>query len=102
MSDNSATGAFLTGLLLGGLVGAAAALLMTPQSGEATRVQIQTKGAHLKSQIGDKASSLKEQGGFVVEERVTSTGGVESGRFVETEEIVEVLTKEDDSATSDA
>ncbi len=102
MSDNNATGAFLTGLLLGGLVGAAAALLMTPQSGEATRVQIQTTGAHLKSQVGDKASSLKEQGRVIVEERVTSIGGVESGRAVETEEIVEVLTEEDDSATSDA
>jgi gas vesicle protein len=102
MSDNNATGAFLTGLLLGGLVGVAAALLITPQSGEATRVQIQTTGAHLKSQVGDKASSLKERGRVIVEERVTSTGGVENGRFVETEEIVEVLTQEDDSATSDA
>lgn len=102
MSDNSAKGAFLTGLLLGGLAGAATALLMTPQSGEETRVQIQTTGTHLKSQVGDKAASLQERGKVIVEERVTSRGDAESGGAFETEEITEVLKNEDDSATRTA
>jgi gas vesicle protein len=102
MSDNSAKGAFLTGLFLGGLAGAAAALLMTPQSGEETRVQIQTTGTHLKSQVGDKATSLQERGKIIVEERVAGRGDGDSSGASGAEEITEVLTNEDDSATRDA
>ena len=37
-------GAFMAGFVVGGLVGAAAALIMAPQSGEETRAQIAAKG----------------------------------------------------------
>ena len=38
MSDNSNDlGAFLAGFVIGGLVGAATAIILTPQSGEETR-----------------------------------------------------------------
>ena len=44
MSNKSGEfGAFLAGVLAGGLVGAATALLMAPQSGEETRAIIQEK-----------------------------------------------------------
>jgi gas vesicle protein len=49
MSDNSGEfGAFVAGFLIGGLVGAATALLMAPQSGEETRAIIQEKSIELK------------------------------------------------------
>ena len=45
MSDNdSSFGAFLAGFLVGGLVGAAAAFILAPQSGKETRSQITGKG----------------------------------------------------------
>ncbi|MDX1437815.1 MAG: YtxH domain-containing protein [Anaerolineales bacterium] len=49
MNDNAEDfGAFLVGLVLGGLVGAVAALLMAPQSGEETRVMIRDKSVELR------------------------------------------------------
>jgi len=38
----------LAGLLIGGLAGAVAMLLLAPQSGEDTRTQIQAKGSQLR------------------------------------------------------
>jgi gas vesicle protein len=41
-------GSFFSGILLGGLIGAAVALLMAPQSGEETRKLIREKGIELR------------------------------------------------------
>ena len=49
---NSDFGAFLAGFVIGGLVGAATALLLAPQSGEETRNVIRDKSIELK----DKAN----------------------------------------------
>ena len=44
MADNDSDfGAFFTGLVVGGLVGAAVALMLAPQSGEETRAQIRQR-----------------------------------------------------------
>jgi len=49
MADNdNSIGAFLAGIFIGGLVGAAAALLLAPQSGEETREQIREKSIELR------------------------------------------------------
>jgi gas vesicle protein len=48
MSDSSADfGAFVAGFLIGGLVGAATALLLAPQSGEETRAAIRDRSIEL-------------------------------------------------------
>lgn len=58
MSDNNSDfGTFLAGFLMGGLVGAAVALLMAPQSGEETRTIIREKSIELK----DKATETAEE-----------------------------------------
>lgn len=41
---------FLAGLLIGGLAGAGAMLLLAPQSGKSTRTQIQEKSIELRDQ----------------------------------------------------
>ena len=41
---------FLSGLLIGGLAGAGAMLLLAPQSGKSTRTQIQEKSVELRDQ----------------------------------------------------
>ena len=55
MSNNNGgdIGAFFAGFLVGGLVGAAAALLLAPQSGEETREQIRQKGIELQDRGED-------------------------------------------------
>jgi gas vesicle protein len=47
MAENKCAGDFLAGFMVGALVGAAAALLFAPMSGEETRVMIREKGVEL-------------------------------------------------------
>jgi gas vesicle protein len=54
---NGDFGAFVAGFLIGGLVGAATALLLAPQSGEETRTLIRDRSIELK----DKAVETAEQ-----------------------------------------
>ncbi|MFZ0546187.1 MAG: YtxH domain-containing protein [Candidatus Promineifilaceae bacterium] len=48
---------FLAGLLFGGLIGAGTMLLLAPQSGKKTRLQIQRKGRDLRVQTADAVDS---------------------------------------------
>lgn len=54
MSDNNDFGSFVLGFLVGGLVGAATALLMAPQSGEETRTVIKEKAIELSDKATEK------------------------------------------------
>jgi gas vesicle protein len=56
MADTS-VGDFVAGFLVGALVGAAAALLLAPQSGEQTRILIRDKGVEL----GHRADELSAE-----------------------------------------
>lgn len=71
---------FLAGFVFGGLVGAIAALIMAPQSGEETRLMIRDKSIELKdmaastaSEISkvsqEKAAELQKQGQLILEEQ---------------------------------
>ena len=55
MSDRNG-GDFVSGFLLGGLIGSAVALLMAPQTGEETREMLKEKGTEIK----DKANESLE------------------------------------------
>lgn len=60
MSDqNGDFGAFVSGFFIGGLVGAAVALLMAPQSGEETRTLIKDKGIELRDQVEETADDAR-------------------------------------------
>lgn len=56
MSDRNGSdfGSFLSGFLMGGLIGAAVALLMAPQSGEETRKMIYDKGVELRDRTSEQ------------------------------------------------
>ncbi len=57
MSDENDFGNFVSGFVVGGLIGAAMALLLAPQSGEETRTVIREKGIELR----DRAAVTAEE-----------------------------------------
>jgi gas vesicle protein len=63
-------GGFIIGLAIGALAGAAAALLLAPESGEELRKNIGEKGDELKSRAQQQADALQEQGRIVLSENV--------------------------------
>ena len=61
---------FLIGFVLGALVGAAAALLLTPDSGEELRKQIGEKGEELKFEGSTAGRCAPDHGRIVMSENV--------------------------------
>jgi len=57
MSDHDEFGAFLAGFIIGGLAGAAAALMLAPQSGEETRALIRERSIELRDQASAEAEA---------------------------------------------
>jgi gas vesicle protein len=67
---SSKGGGFIIGLAIGALAGAAAALLLAPESGEELRKDIGEKGDELKTRAQQQVSSLEEQGRIVLSDNV--------------------------------
>ena len=61
MADRNGGGEFFAGLIIGGLVGAAIALLMAPQSGEQTRAQIRDASLELKDRANETLAEAREK-----------------------------------------
>lgn len=94
-------GYFFAGLLVGGLAGTAASLMMAPRSGKETRDQIQQKGIELRNEatetadsavaqvrqksqeistkVGEKVGELKQRGQKLVEEQRENLSALVSG-----------------------
>jgi gas vesicle protein len=68
MNENSGGefGAFLAGFVIGGLVGAAAALILAPQSGSETRSQIAGKGHDLREAGGQRMHQARDSAGHYI------------------------------------
>lgn len=61
MSDNNSDfGAFLAGFVIGGLVGAATALILAPQSGQEMRGEIATRGQELRQVSSERVQHYRE------------------------------------------
>ncbi|MEA3351782.1 MAG: YtxH domain-containing protein [Chloroflexota bacterium] len=58
-NKNSDIGAFLSGFVLGGLVGSAVALLLAPQTGEETRTYIKDRSIELKDVVEKSAADAR-------------------------------------------
>ncbi|OQY22709.1 MAG: hypothetical protein B6I34_05565 [Anaerolineaceae bacterium 4572_32.1] len=63
--DNGGT-AFAAGFIIGGLVGAAVALVLAPQSGEETRTQLRERGIELKTRAEDLGVEARERADAVI------------------------------------
>lgn len=75
MSDNSNDlGAFLAGFVIGGLVGAATAIILTPQSGEETRSIIANKSNELIQSGGARVQQVRESAEAYSQEYLDKAG----------------------------
>ena len=54
-------GGFFTGLLMGGLIGATAGLLLAPKSGELLRAQIRDKSMEVRDQVTHTAEDARQR-----------------------------------------
>jgi gas vesicle protein len=63
-------GAFIVGLAIGALAGAAAALLLAPESGEELRQDIGERSDELKLKAQQQVDALQEQGRIVLSDNV--------------------------------
>lgn len=69
MSENDSDfGTFLAGFIIGGLIGAAIALLYAPQSGEETRTIIKEKSIELKDKAAETAEEARARAEKALEE----------------------------------
>lgn len=68
MSDNNDFGSFLAGFVIGGLVGAAVALLLAPQSGEQTRTVIKERGIVLRDRAKTYGQDARARAEHVLED----------------------------------
>jgi gas vesicle protein len=88
MSDNNnELGSFLAGFVIGGLVGAATALILAPQSGQDTRSQIAGKSQELREQSGERLQQYRDLADSRTQEyreRAGSTFAEARGRLQET------------------
>ena len=88
MSERGGGGEFFAGLFIGAIVGAAAALLLAPRSGEDTRKLIEEKGieprdraTELSTEARQRAEELQERGRIVLEEQKAKLEqAIEEGR----------------------
>ncbi len=61
MSDGRSGASLLAGLMIGGLVGAGAMLLLAPQSGRQTREEVQAGAIDLRDRTTDRARGAVNQ-----------------------------------------
>lgn len=75
MSDNSNDlGAFLAGFVIGGLVGAATAIILAPQSGQETRDQIASKSNELLQSGSARVQQVRDSAGSYGQEYLDKAG----------------------------
>lgn len=97
MSDNSGSdiGAFLAGFVIGGLVGAATAIILAPQSGAETRSQIASKRDELVRSGSDQYHHARESAAAYSQEYKERAGEAFAGTRHQVSSLQEriVLTK---------
>jgi gas vesicle protein len=85
-------GSVLAGLLIGAAAGAATMLLLAPQSGKATRLQIQEKGIELRDRTTGLVNEVAHQvrsgaSALVADGRKTAEGLKEQGQELLAEQL---------------
>lgn len=76
MRDDGHQGAFIFGAVVGAIAGAAAALFMTPRSGEQMRQQLAARGSELQGRISGAAGEMRSQSQTLAGPYVEKVAGV--------------------------
>ncbi len=83
MSQSDDFSAFLIGLVVGGITGAAVSLLLAPQSGDETRKILKEKAIELKDKASESYVETKDKAAHLFEEGKTLVGEVsQKGKVV--------------------
>jgi gas vesicle protein len=61
MANKGSVGEFFKGFMIGGAIGAMAALFMAPRPGKETRTQIRAKGAEFKEKAGMTLTEMQKR-----------------------------------------
>ena len=94
MSDSNDFVTFFAGMVIGGLVGAAAAMLLAPQSGEETRAMIHDKGIELKDKAVDVGQDAQLRAEKALEATRAQLDGAVKDLKSRTDELSKQLSKE--------
>jgi len=103
MSDNNSDFAtFFAGMIIGGLVGAATALLLAPQSGEETRTLIRDKGIELKDMAVEYGQDVQLRAEKALDDTREQLDVVLDDLKTRTDELGKILNREREQAASAA
>ena len=94
MSDSNDFVTFFAGMVIGGLVGAAAAMLLAPQSGEETRAMIRDKSIELKDKAVDAGQEAQLRAEKALEATRAQLDGAVRDLRSRTDELSKQLSKE--------
>jgi len=94
MSDNNDFVTFFAGMIIGGLVGAAAAMLLAPQSGEDTRAMLRDKSIELKDKAVDVGQDVQLRAEKALETTRVQLEDVINELKSRTDELAKVISKE--------
>jgi gas vesicle protein len=126
-NGNSDIGAFLAGFVIGGLVGAATALVLAPQSGEETRAQLAARSEELrrageerlhqyreiadsalddaKTRLQETSEQVQERARIVLDEgrnRIADVSETVKERVTQAKDEITARVQRDDAAEGDA
>jgi gas vesicle protein len=99
MSDNNDFFTFFTGMIIGGLVGAAAALLLAPASGEETRAVIRDKSIELKDKAVEYGQDVQLRAEKALEDTREQLDVVLEDLRDRTNELSQMITREHERST---
>jgi len=103
MSDNNSDFAtFFAGMIIGGLVGAATALLLAPQSGEETRTLIRDKGIELKEMAVEYGQDVQLRAEKALDDTREQLEVVLDDLKTRTDELGKILSREKQQADAAA
>lgn len=89
MSNNSNEGGFVAGLVIGGLVGFLAGVMIAPKAGEETRAQVWDSTREARDRIEDMLDEVRDEASRAVDtirQRVATTSISDSEPVAEGEE----------------
>ncbi len=80
--SESSFGAFLAGFIIGGLVGAAVALILAPQSGEEVRSQLAARSTDWRDRVNENRQNWSENVNNMTNNASETLGGIDINSMI--------------------